>query len=81
MNIEIVRQEFERVAVPNFFIGEVDLARDSKGQYIASSLEDHWQTFQEGWGSAVAAIKSRVNLDYSDLVSDSGFDPRDRTIG
>ena len=76
MNIDTVREAFEKIAAPNFFIGEYDLSRDSKGQYIAPSLEDHWQTFQEGWESAINSIKNKANPGYSDLVSDGGYDTR-----
>jgi hypothetical protein len=39
-------------------------------------LEDHWQTFQEGWEEAINYVKNRDNPSYTDVVSDGGMDPR-----
>ena len=56
-----IRQAFESVCVPNFsFTGTANLTRNSKGEYTDSTLEDHWQTFQEGWEEAVKHIKGSL---------------------
>jgi hypothetical protein len=39
-------------------------------------LEDHWQTFQEGWESAIENVKRKNNPNYTDIVSDGGMDSR-----
>ena len=71
-----IRQAFETVCVPNFGItGSQNLNRNSKGEYTDSTLEDHWQTFQEGWESAVLHLKSKSG-NYSDIVSNVSMDPR-----
>lgn len=45
---ERIRKLFELHTVPAFTVGDnVDLSRNSKGEYVNSTLEDHWQTFQE----------------------------------
>ena len=54
-----IRDLFEQVTVPNFFVGEVDLSRNNRGEYINSTLEDHWQTFQE---AAEAVIRECISI-------------------
>ena len=45
---ERIRKLFEEHTVPNFSVGNnINLERNSKGEYINATLEDHWQTFQE----------------------------------
>lgn len=45
---ERIRELFEEHTVPNFSVGNnINLERNSKGEYINATLEDHWQTFQE----------------------------------
>lgn len=46
--MERMRNLFEQITAPNFSIGNLDLSRNAKGEYINGVLEDHWQTFQEG---------------------------------
>lgn len=50
--------------------------RYSTGEYVTPVIEDHWQTFQEGWEAAIDFLKKKTNPDFSDIVSDGGFDPR-----
>lgn len=73
-----VRKMFEEVCYPNFSVGgNPSLARKVNGEYASDVLEDHWQTFQEGWECAINSIKRGHDDDeYSDLVSDGGLDPR-----
>lgn len=72
------RELFELICVPNFGItGSQNLNRNSKGEYIDPTLEDHWQTFQEGWECAIEHLKNRGRESlYSDVISDGGMDPR-----
>jgi hypothetical protein len=45
-----MRAEFERVAVPAFFRGRLEL------------IEDHWQTWQEAWDAAKARYSHQKSL-------------------
>jgi hypothetical protein len=55
---ELMRQEFERISAPNFGanVGRFAYERNSVGEYFNPTLEDHWQTFQEGWEAAMNQI-------------------------
>jgi hypothetical protein len=66
-----IREAFERITAQNFDIRRVDpLKRNDKGEYIMAVLEDHWQTFQEGWEAATeSAVKV---LDALDKVNNNG---------
>jgi hypothetical protein len=72
-----IRQAFETVCYPNFDgTGAYKLKRNpSTGEYLSPALEDHWQTFQEGWESAIEHVKQKNNPNYTDIVSDGGMDP------
>lgn len=63
-----IREAFERITAPAFvFDPNTRPARKPNGEYIKTLLEDHWQTFQEGWE---AAIESTVKvLDALDKVN------------
>lgn len=75
--MEAMRQAFEEVCYPNFTPDTAHgLRRKPNGEYVSDSLEDHWQTFQEGWEEAVKYLKQKDNSNYTDCVSDSGMDPR-----
>lgn len=50
--------------------------RNSKNEYIDPVIEDHWQTFQEGWECALEHLKNKSNPCYTDVVSNGGMDPR-----
>jgi hypothetical protein len=50
--------------------------RKPSGEYNNSVVEDHWQTFQEGWEEAVKYLTNRDNPCYTDVVSNGGMDPR-----
>ena len=43
-----VRELFEEQVYPNFPGLEHGLDRKPNGEYVSPTLEDHWQTFQEG---------------------------------
>lgn len=75
-----MREAFEETTLPQF-PGHFD--RGTKypdDTYIDRSIEDHWQTFQEGWEAAIDYLKKKQPSEhsdkYSDIVSDGGFDPR-----
>jgi hypothetical protein len=72
-----VRQAFEEVCFPNFgVVSGYTLGRNNKGEYADGTVEDHWQTFQEGWEEAMNYLKQKDNLCYTDIVSTGGMDPR-----
>jgi hypothetical protein len=50
-----IREAFERITAPNFrdVDGKFSCQRNSHGEYVNPGLEDHWQTFQEGWEAAI----------------------------
>jgi hypothetical protein len=64
-----IREAFERICVPSFVLDpNTGPARKPDGEYVISLLEDHWQTFQEGWeASTESAVKV---LDALDKVND-----------
>jgi hypothetical protein len=47
MNLEKIREMFEKHTVPNFSLDDDGVCLDSRGLYRNRILEDHWQTFQE----------------------------------
>lgn len=69
-----IREAFETVSCPSFG-HELTYPRKPNGEYYDPKLEDHWQTFQEGWEAAVEYLK-RNGGNYSDIISDGGMDPR-----
>jgi hypothetical protein len=75
-----IRKLFEEKVYPNFFSTGHGLRRKPNGEYVSDSLEDHWQTFQEGWDLAIVYyidyLKNKTNSNYSDVVSDGGMDLR-----
>jgi hypothetical protein len=64
-----IREAFERICVPSFISDSYGPgARKLNGEYAMTVLEDHWQTFQEGWEAATeSAVKV---LDALDKVND-----------
>lgn len=76
-----IRQAFEQECYPNFTPGSAHgLRRKLNGEYVSDTLEDHWQTFQEGWEQAVIHLQSKANSSYTDIISDGGMDPRNERI-
>ena len=47
----VIREKFETATLPAFGIQDGSPVNE-KGEY-KSPIEDHWQTFQEGWEEAV----------------------------
>jgi len=70
---DIMREAFERDCFPNF-VNISTLERNSKGEYVSSTLEDHWQTFMEGWDAAIEHLKNKHNPSYTDIISDGSVD-------
>jgi len=63
---ERVRELFEQQVYPNFSgTGAYKLRRNLKGQYLNDTLEDHWQTFQEG---VELAVKECYDLCKDNLI-------------
>lgn len=55
-----IRELFEKHTVPNFTVGnDLDLSKNSRGEYVNPTLEDHWQTFQE---AAELIVKESVDI-------------------
>ena len=76
---DIIRESFERISCPNFG-HDLEFTRNSRSEYVNPALEDHWQTFQEGWEAAMEFLKTKQVSRYSDQCSDitstGGKDPR-----
>ena len=53
--LELIRQEFEAISAPAFG-REFEYRKKDNGEYENGALEDHWQTFQEGWAAAMNQI-------------------------
>lgn len=73
---DIIREAFETVCFPNFGLLNSGLERDHQGIYYNHTVEDHWQTFQEGWDSAIEYLKNKESVGYKDTISNGGYDPR-----
>jgi hypothetical protein len=72
-----IRKAFEETTSVNFHDNSVKLIRNERDEYINPTLEDHWQTFQEGWECAIAFIKEVNEMNtYTDIKSDGDLDPR-----
>ena len=71
-----VREIFENLVFPNFVSTAYGLRRKENGEYVSDMLEDHWNTFQEGWEYAIEYMKKKDNPQYSDIISDGGMDSR-----
>ena len=59
MKLEM-REIFEQTTLPNFSKEEIDTTRLANGQYRNPIVEDHWQTFQEGWEEGIKWFKQSV---------------------
>mgnify|MGYP003351581964 CR=1 FL=1 len=73
---KIIREAFEKESAPSFGTTSEIIKKNSKGEYKNPTVEDHWQTFQEGWEAAINHLKNKKGGGYSDIVSDGGMDPR-----
>lgn len=82
MDIKIqqkIREAFELNSCPNFG-HDLEFTRNSRGEYVNPALEDHWQTFQEGWEAAIDYIKTLKpdNKYTAGPISTGGMDPRNQ---
>lgn len=53
-----IQSAFKKATLPNFGL-ERDRSKDARGCYVDPVLEDHWNTFQEGWVEAVNFMKKK----------------------
>lgn len=79
--IDPVRKAFEETTYPTLQLAGTYTAhglrrRQDTGEYVSDTLEDHWNTFQEGWEEAVKWLQNKDNPCYTDVISDGGMDPR-----
>ena len=73
---DMIRKMFEQITLPSFGTSDDDYKlRKPNGEYVSGKIEDHWQTFQEGWEAAVEYVKQSKG-NYSDIASDGGMDSR-----
>jgi t-SNARE complex subunit (syntaxin) len=58
---DLIRNAFEEVTYPELHFAETygihGLKRRDTGEYVISTLEEHWQTFQKGWKEAVKCLR------------------------
>lgn len=76
LNCHPIRKAFEDEVYPSFGGMSHGLRRKPSGEYLSDTLEDHWQTFQEGWELAIKHLQNKSNPCYTDVISDGGMDPR-----
>lgn len=69
-----IREAFEKITLPSFSIEDRCMINE-KGEY-KPIIEDHRQTFQEGWEAAIDYLKSKKNSCYTDIISNGGMDTR-----
>ena len=78
--VDPMRHAFETITYLSLNIAGIPTAhglhRKPNGEYFSDLLEDHWNTFQEGWEAAIDYLKNKQNDSYSDIVSNGGMDPR-----
>lgn len=57
-SVEQIRTAFEEVCLPSFELHPERGCRYPDGTYVTPVIEDHWQTFQEGWEAALKPTNS-----------------------
>lgn len=77
-----IRKAFEEVTYLSLRATGHGLCRNVKGEYVSDALEDHWQTFQEGWEEAIKYLQERKNSEYSEFerVYECGYNERVREL-
>jgi hypothetical protein len=60
---ERIRELFEEKVYPSFPGIAHGLRRKDNGEYLSDTLEDHWQTFQEGFEIAVRECCQKLEND------------------
>ncbi len=64
--MESMRKAFEEVTYPTLQLAGTYTAhglrrRQDTGEYVSDILEDHWQTFQEGWEAGIEYFKKSLS--------------------
>jgi hypothetical protein len=64
--MESMRKAFEEVTYPTLQLAGTYTAhglrrRHDTGEYVSDMLEDHWQTFQEGWEAGIEYFKKSLS--------------------
>lgn len=60
-NEQARRNRFEEEVVPSFPSNSHGLRRKPNGEYVSGALEDHWQTYQEGWLHALEWFEQELD--------------------
>lgn len=58
-----MRKYFEEFCFPNFLETPQGKFRSISGEYLDPVIEDHWQSFQEGWDCATKDILKKIEGD------------------
>lgn len=59
--IETMRQLFEEKVYPSFSGIAYGFLRKPNGEYVSDTLEDHWQTFQEGFEMGMLHVEKMID--------------------
>lgn len=59
--IETMRQLFEEKVYPSFSGIAYGFLRKPNGEYVSDVLEDHWQTFQEGFEMGMLHVEKMID--------------------
>jgi len=59
--IEQIRTLFEEKVYPSFPGMAHGLRRKLNGEYVSDTLEDHWNTFQEGFELGVLHVEKMID--------------------
>ena len=58
--MENMRQLFEEKVIPSFPDITTGLQRKPNGEYGSGTIEDHWQTFQEGFAMGLLFVEKMI---------------------
>ena len=73
-----IRELFETRCFPNFPGIAHGLRRKPNGEYVSDTLEDHWQTFQEGFELGIKECKNAIIEEwYEENNKEKEKEPRD----
>lgn len=56
-----IRQLFEQKVYPSFPGIQHGLRQKQTGEYVSDTLEDHWQTFQEGFEMGMLHVEKMID--------------------
>lgn len=66
--IDPMREAFETITYSTLNIAGSctghGLRRKLNGEYVSDLLEDHWNTFQEGWEEAMKYVEKKKNSNF-----------------